>query len=122
MQSAKPLKRWIVVFGRAGCPHTVRAVDALVRSKFPFAYVPWNTDRFKDRASWWAFVQSCVPKLQIPMTFPTVIVWNPGPLVLNADGVEQFVKKHDPTQFNAVRGVKPKNVHAAIAQNKTFVS
>ena len=102
---AKIPHHWIIVFGRPGCGFTGSAVDGLVRDgRFPFVYLsmPGN-----DRQGWWGFVRDFFQKrgqsLVLPLTFPTVLVWEPNPIVLQSDGLKKYLnqKDLDPKNFDS---------------------
>jgi len=100
-RAKKSPHHWIIVFGRPGCGYTSGAVDALVRDgRFPFVYLSMPGS---DRKAWWPFVQARVPGLVLPHTFPTVLVWEPNPIVLNSDGLKKYLSRKDldPTKFES---------------------
>ena len=100
---AKSPHHWIMVFGRPGCGYTSGAVDGLVRDgRFPFVYLSMPGD---NRQAWWGFVSDFLQKraadLVLPRTFPTVLVWDPKPVVLQSDGLKKYLdqKDLDPSKF-----------------------
>lgn len=100
-QTAKPPHHWIVVFGRPGCGYTSGAVEGLVNDgRFPFVYLSMPGNK---RPEFWDFVQGRVPSLKLPHTFPTVIVWEPTPLVLQSDGLAKYLNQKglDPKKFKS---------------------
>lgn len=112
----------IVVFGRPGCPYTVRAVQELVADgRYPFAYV--SLPPGMSREAWWQFVQKRAPRASIRQTFPTVIAWTPKARVFDSSGVRQILASQDPGKFHSLvlsRRTTPKNVERAIAEGKNF--
>lgn len=112
----------IVVFGRPGCPYTVRAVQELVADgRYPFAYV--SLPAGMSREDWWKFVQKRAPRATIRHSFPTIITWTPKAQVFDSSGVRQIVQSQDPGQFYSnvlQRRTNPKNVERAIADGDNF--
>lgn len=112
----------IVVFGRPGCPYTVRAVQELVADgRYPFAYV--SLPPGMTREAWWEFVQRRAPRATIRRTFPTVIAWTPKARAFDSSGVRHILASQDPAKFQSLvlnRRTAPKNFERAIADGKNF--
>jgi len=72
------------VFGRPGCPYTIKAVDELVQNGISFSYrsLPGGM----TREEFWQTVQGYAPNFTLQRTFPTIIVRKPTTQIFGSEG------------------------------------
>jgi glutaredoxin len=112
----------IVIFGLPGCPYTIKAVTALARNgRVPFTYRSIRPD--ESRPAFWAKVEKYAPSLQLPKTFPTILVQDPQTRaygsVYGSEGVDKLIADSEPVSRPSDRLMQ--NIQHAMSHSHNFV-
>lgn len=108
----------IVIFGLPGCPFTIKAVTALARhGRVPFAYQSIRPN--ESRPEFWTKVQKDAPGIQLPRTFPTILVKHPQRQAYGSEGADILTANSKPVVHQPERLIQ--NIQRAMSHSHDFV-
>ena len=102
------------VFGRPGCPYTIKAVDELVQNGVSFSYQSLPSG--VTREDFWKTVQGYVPNFALQRTFPTIIVRKPTTQIFGSEGAA-IISKQGPSRSQQIHSTAKK----AMSHGHNFV-